>query len=97
MIANEKEAKNVFGLLSSVADRHLSVSLSFMGFVPQDQAVAAAVRTQTPFFLSAPEAEASRQMLEVAKRILANPPDLMAGGGLAFFLNRLADLGVKVE
>ncbi|MDR2935240.1 MAG: MinD/ParA family protein [Candidatus Adiutrix sp.] len=97
MVANEKEAKNVFGLLSSVADRHLSVSLRLLGFVPQDPAVVTAVRTQTPFFLAAPTSEASRRVLEIAQRILANPPDLMAEGGLSFFLNRLAGLGVTVE
>ena len=97
MVANEKEGKNVFGLLSSVADRHLSVSLSLLGFLPHDPVVSAAVRTQTPFFLSAPESEASKRILEIAKRVLANPPDMMAGGGLAFFLNRLAGLGVKVD
>ncbi|MCL2029841.1 MAG: MinD/ParA family protein [Deltaproteobacteria bacterium] len=93
-VANEKEAKNIFGLLSSVADRHLSVDLSFLGFVPRDPAVPAAVRAQTPFFLASPEAAASRQVLDIAKRIAASPPDLTGGGGLVFFLNRLAGFGV---
>ena len=97
MVANEKEAKNVFGLLSSVADRHLSVSLRLIGFVPRDPAMPAAVRAQTPFFLAAPESEASRRVLDIAKNIAANPPDLMAGGGLVFFLNRLAGFGGRVD
>jgi len=96
-VAGEKEAKNVFSLLSSVADQHLSVSLSLIGFVPNDPAVPAAVRTQKPFFLAAPEAEASRRTLDIAKTIVTNPPDLMAGGGLAFFLDRLAGFGGKVD
>jgi flagellar biosynthesis protein FlhG len=97
MVANEKEAKNVFGLLSSVADRHLSVSLRLIGFVPRDPAMPAAVRAQTPFFLAAPESEASRRVLDTARNIAANPPDLLAGGGLVFFLNRLAGFGGKVD
>jgi len=97
LVAGEKEAKNVFGLLSSVADRHLSVSLGLIGFVPRDPAVPAAVRAQTPFFLAAPESEASRRVLDIAKTIATNPPDLMAGGGLVFFLDRLAGFGGKVD
>jgi len=96
-VANEKEAKNVFGLLSSVADNHLSVSLSLIGFVPRDPAVPAAVRAQTPFFLADPGSEASRRVLGIARTIAANPPDLMDGGGLVFFLNRLAGFGGKVD
>jgi len=98
LVAGEKEAKNVFGLLSTVADRHLSVSLSLIGFVPRDPAVPAAVRAQTPFFLAAPEAEASRRVLDIAKTIAVNPPDpMMTGGGLVFFLKRLASFGGTVD
>jgi flagellar biosynthesis protein FlhG len=98
LVAGEKEAKNVFGLLSKVADNHLpDVSLSLLGFVPRDPAVPAAVRTQTPFFLSSPDSEASRRVLDIAKMIATNPPDLMDGGGLVFFLNRLSGFGGKVD
>jgi len=96
-VAQEKEAKRIFSLLSNVADHHLSVALNLIGFVPRDPAVPAAVRAQTPFFLAAPEAEASRRVLDIAKRIVTNPPDLMAGGGLVFFLSRLAGFGGKVD
>ena len=95
-VAHEKEAKNIFRLLTNVADRHLSVALSLLGFVPRDPAVPAAVRAQKPFFLTSPEAEASRQVLDIARRIAANPPDRLDGGGLAFFLSRLPGLGGQV-
>jgi flagellar biosynthesis protein FlhG len=97
-VSGPKEARNVFRLLSSVADKHLSeVSLHLIGFVPRDEAVVAAVRAQKPFFLSAPASEASRQIMDIAKRIAANPPDDFASGGLAFFLNRLASFGGAVD
>jgi flagellar biosynthesis protein FlhG len=97
-VANEKEAKGVFSLLSGVADRHLDVSLHLLGFVPRDPAVPAAVRAQRPFLLTAPNSEAARQIMEVARRIRANPPaDKFAGGGLVFFLNRLAGFGGTVD
>ncbi|MDR3038335.1 MAG: MinD/ParA family protein [Candidatus Adiutrix sp.] len=96
-VSGEKEGKNVFGLLSSVADRHLSVSLSLLGFVPRDPAVPAAVRAQSPFFLAAPQSEASRRILEIARRLEANPPERFTEGGLVFFLNRLAGFGGAVD
>ncbi len=96
-VSGAKEAKNVFGLISSVADKHLQVSLHFLGFVPRDEAVTAAVRAQKPFLLTAPDSVASRNIEEIAKRLQANPPDQFAGGGLVFFLNRLASFGGAVD
>lgn len=96
-VSGAKEAKNVFGLISAVADRHLQVSLHFLGYVPRDEAVTAAVRAQKPFLLAAPDSEASRSIEEIARRLEANPPDEFAGGGLVFFLNRLASFGGTVD
>lgn len=97
-VAGPKEAKNVFSLISTVADKHLNqVSLSLLGFVPKDDSVVKAVRAQKPFLLVDPDSEASRRIVDVAKRILANPPDEFASGGLVFFLNRLASFGGAVD
>ncbi len=96
-VSGPKEGKNVFKLLSSVADIHLQVSLSYLGCVPKDPAVTAAVRSQTPFLLSAPESEAARHIKEIAQRLAASPPDEFSGGGLGFFINRLANFGGQVD
>lgn len=97
-VAGPKEAKNVFSLISTVADKHLNqVSLSLLGFVPKDDSVVKAVRAQKPFLLVDPDSEASRRIVDVAKRLVANPPDEFASGGLVFFLNRLASFGGTVD
>ncbi|MDR1045404.1 MAG: MinD/ParA family protein [Candidatus Adiutrix sp.] len=97
-VAGPKEAKNVFELLSTVADKHLGpVSLHLIGFVPKDEAVREAVRAQKPFLITDPESQASQKVMDIARRILANPPDEFAGGGLVFFLNRLASFGGTVD
>ncbi|MDR2945715.1 MAG: MinD/ParA family protein [Candidatus Adiutrix sp.] len=97
-VSGPKEAKSVFGLLSAVADKHLNeVSLHLIGYVPRDEAVTRAVRAQKPFFLTDPESEASQRVEEIAKRIISNPPDEFASGGLVFFLNRLAGFGGAVD
>ena len=97
-VTGPKEAKNVFSLLSTVADKHLNqVSLSLIGFVPKDDTVTSAVRAQKPFLITNPDSEASLKVMEIAKRIAANPPDEFASGGLVFFLNRLASFGGAVD
>jgi flagellar biosynthesis protein FlhG len=97
-VSGSKEAKSVFGLLSAVADKHLNeVSLHLIGHVPRDEAVTRAVRAQKPFFLTDPESEASKMVEEIAKRVISNPPDEFASGGLVFFLNRLAGFGGPVD
>lgn len=96
-VSGPKEAKGVFSLLSSVADRHLEVSLSYLGFVPKDEAVTKSVRAQTPFFLAHPGSEASLAVTEIALRLMSNPPSEFQGGGLVFFLNRLAGFGGSVD
>ncbi len=97
-VAGPKEAKNVFSLLSTVADKHLNqVSLSLLGFVPKDEAVLSSVRAQKPFFITAPDSEASLKVMDIARRLASNPPDEFANGGLVFFLNRLASFGGTVD
>ncbi|MDR2946848.1 MAG: MinD/ParA family protein [Candidatus Adiutrix sp.] len=97
-VTGPKEAKNVFSLLSAVADKHLSqVSLHLIGYVPKDENVTNAVRAQKPFLITAPDSEASLRVTDIAKRLAANPPDELAGGGLVFFLNRLAGFGGAVD
>ncbi len=97
-VSGPKEAKSVFSLLSAVADKHLNeVSLHLIGHVPRDEAVTRAVRAQKPFLLTDPGAEASKQVAEIAKRVVGNPPDEFASGGLVFFLNSLAGFGGAVD
>lgn len=97
-VSGPKEAKNVYSLINTVADKHLgSVSLSLIGYVPKDEAVTSAVRAQKPFLITAPESEASLRVMDIARRLAANPPDGFAGGGLVFFLNRLASFGGTVD
>lgn len=96
-VSGAKEAKSVFNLLSSVADHHLEVSLSYLGFVPKDDMVIKAVRAQKPFLLNSPDSKASLAVMETAKRLVANPPREFSEGGLVFFLNRLAGFGGAVD
>jgi flagellar biosynthesis protein FlhG len=98
MVGDLKEAKGVFKLVSDVAGNYLpGVSLDLLGFVPRDDAVPDAVKRQTPFFTLYPQAEASRKISEVARRLSSLAPPRTGEGGLALFLNRLGSNSLAVN
>jgi flagellar biosynthesis protein FlhG len=99
MVSDLQEAKRVFRLLADVAGKHLpQVSLDLAGFVPKDDAVPDAVRRQTPFFTAFPASEASRKVLEAARRLVAAPPPPPGReGGLTLLLDRLGDNSLAVN
>ncbi|MDR2612348.1 MAG: MinD/ParA family protein [Deltaproteobacteria bacterium] len=99
MVEDLHEAKQVFRLLADVAGKHLpQVSLDLAGFVPRDEAVPDAVRRQSPFFALYPASEASRKVLEVARRLISvEPPPQEREGGLALLLDRLGDNTLAVN
>ena len=96
-VTSSKEAKSVFNLISTVADTHLDVSLSYLGFVPKDDAVTKSVRAQSPFILKYPDSKASTAIMDMARCLVTNPPEKLSNGGLGFFLNRLAGFGGAVD
>ncbi len=67
---DEEEGRETFLRISTTAKRHLGVSPTFWGAIPEDAAVQDAVRGQLPFTLSAPDAPASRHVRELAWRIV---------------------------
>ncbi|MDR2350452.1 MAG: MinD/ParA family protein [Deltaproteobacteria bacterium] len=98
MVGDLREAKEVFKLISDVAGQYLpQASLDLLGFVPRDEAVPSAVKRQTPFFHLYPQAEASRKIGEVARRLLSLEPPGGGGGGLALFLDRLGAGSLSVN
>lgn len=97
-VSGAKEAKKVFELLVSVADQHLpQISMDMLGWIPKDESVIKAVRKQEPFMISAPGSPAALQMTKLATALAASAPKTTDGGGLVFFLNRLAHLGGRVD
>jgi flagellar biosynthesis protein FlhG len=91
MVEDLHEAKKVFKILADVAGKHLpQVSLDLAGFVPRDEAVPDAVRRQSPFFTLYPASDASRKILETARRLLSvEPPPPERAGGIALLIDRL--------
>jgi flagellar biosynthesis protein FlhG len=68
-VKSKKEGENVFDNMSKVLHRFLQLSPLPLGFLPQDSAVAGAIRSRKPFLLGAPDSRASRAIREIAARL----------------------------
>jgi flagellar biosynthesis protein FlhG len=88
--AGAPDAEAAFRRLARVAERFLRVRVEYLGYVPEDDAVARAVRHQRPVLVGAPNAPASLAVAEVARRLAART---VAGptGGVQFFFRQLLD------
>lgn len=76
--------------LRSVAQRFLKVEMQDIGYIPDDDNVGRAVRSQEAFVLVHPESPATRALQAVAARILDRPTETGDGPGILSFVRRLA-------
>ena len=66
---NENEARIVHDRISKVARQFLGVSVFDAGYIPADEQVSTAVRTRSPFVLSAPNCPAACAVSQLAVRL----------------------------
>lgn len=67
---NQSEAENVANKLCLAAEKFLGVKLRQLGYVLYDTAVVKAVKQQQPFILSYPKALVSKQVNEIARKLI---------------------------
>lgn len=85
------EADRIFKSLSKVADRYLSSpALDYLGWIPYDKQIPAAVRKQRMVLESHPHTPASKCIMSLAKRMLAEN-DISFEGDIKFFWRRLLE------
>jgi len=87
-VQNMNEAEQVFGKLHLVCEKFLDISVDYLGYIPSDKAIPEAVRRQRAVVEANPEAESSKQFLQVARE-LERMPVKKQTGGLRFFWRRL--------
>ena len=90
MVENESEGKNVYRRLSTVSDKYLDVSTSYLGHITRDPNVVQAIRKQKALALAFPKTIASRCLRRLADRIHHLPQDEIPAGHMQFFWRRLA-------
>ena len=87
---DEAEATQVFQTLTKATDRFLSISLDYLGYLPYDEDVKLAVRSQTAFIDLFPRKFIAKCMSEVAAKILDRPDKIK--GTLQFFIGNLLSI-----
>jgi len=90
MAAGASDAEAAFARLARVAERFLRVRLEYQGYVPWDDAVPRAIRSQEPVVVGAPYAPASLAIAELARRLVSRPATAPTGG-LQFFFQQLLE------
>jgi flagellar biosynthesis protein FlhG len=90
LVPTESEAREVFRKISVVADRFLgSLSIDYLGFIPEDGKLPLAVRHQKPVLELYPKAPSSRSFAEVAKGLASRPIRKENGGNVQFLWRQL--------
>jgi len=89
-----KEANDILGKLSLVAEKFLSIKLIPAGYILQDDTVTKAVKLQQPFSIVYPKSAASRSIREISSRLIENSTAGFENEstGIKGFVNRLVGL-----
>jgi flagellar biosynthesis protein FlhG len=93
-VASEAEAKAVFGRLARSVTRFLQVELRYLGWIPSDPAVVAAVREQKALLELYPSSPAARACVHTADNIDGDFWKFRVKGGMQFFFKQLLELDV---
>lgn len=82
------EAQTAMQKLNNVAKKFLGLKLQFLGYVTNDVFVPRAVKQQKPFVLLYPDCAASKNLAEIAKKIMKDPVDDVKNSGIKGFFNK---------
>ena len=88
LVASQAEAVDVYDRINLVAQNYLNLPIEFLGYMPRDPNVVAAVSRQAPFVLAFPKSPASAAVRTMARRVLMRRNQ--AGGGDGGLLERIA-------
>ncbi len=95
-VKNNEEALEVFKRLSIAAERFLNISLDYLGYVPFDESVQSAVKTQKAFVEIYPNSHASKGIMEIALKF-SNQTRGKVKGTLQFFIGNLLSTSADLK
>ena len=85
---NAIEAQTAMQKLNNVSKKFLEVKLQFLGYVTNDPLVPKSVKQQKPFVMLYPECTASKNLTEIAKKIMSSPTKNNKDTGIKGFFNK---------
>jgi flagellar biosynthesis protein FlhG len=94
-VRSEDEGLQVFRKLTMVADRYLDISIDFLGSIPLDRQMVAAVCRQEVIVDLYPNSKISQAFEALARRIADEPEHMEPKGSIQFFWKRLLDIGAS--
>ena len=97
MVRDARDGQVLFAKISEVADRYLDVALDWVGSIPLDPAVRAAVRIQRPVGDAYPNSPAALAFDALAARVQSWPLPKGPGGQIEFFMSQVLNAGTPVE
>lgn len=80
-----KEGDITFGKFDNAVTNFLKMKLEFLGTVLEDRKLTQAVRTQSPFVISFPNCDASKDIINIANKILGNEEIIKGTGAKGLF------------
>jgi len=89
MTRNERDARDVFQKLSMVSDRFLGVAIDYIGYISMDDYVPIAILEQKAVIESYPQARSSREMNNLAAKIIRWPKSSIPKGNIQLFWKRM--------
>ena len=97
MVRDARDGQVLFAKISEVADRYLDVALDWVGSIPLDPAVRAAVRIQRPVGDAYPNSPAALAFDALAARVQSWPLPKGPGGQIEFFMSQVLSAGTSAE
>ena len=97
MVRDARDGQVLFAKISEVADRYLDVALDWVGSIPLDPAVRAAVRIQRPVGDAYPNSPAALAFDALAARVQSWPLPKGPGGQIEFFMSQVLSAGMPAE
>lgn len=93
-VESANEASDILNKLSFVTGKFLTIDLHPLGFIPHDEQVIKAVKMQQPFILSYPKSQASKQIMEMSRKLLDDSTEgtVSKEKGIRSFVQRLVNL-----
>ncbi len=87
-----EEGKSLFTKLNAVVNRYLKLSISYLGSIPQDKALADAVMQQMPVSIQSPKAKSAVAYEQIANSLLTGEEvkEVKKRGMAAFFSHIIA-------
>ena len=91
MVKDENQGLLLYDKLLNTCDRFLNVGLGYLGAMPFDDQLRAAVKAQQPVVAAYPRSRAAKAMGRIAEKVKAWPAPEHGTGQLQFFVERLFD------